>query len=171
MEGYASAATSVVEGINAISEALEAVSQKLNAASVVETGSTENWVTLSVEEIESGKTGLTLDDSALAEELLDIRSDVEAETSARENADNELLGTSASTSAETSIMGIKKLLETITTNLNDNAVQAAEFGEVATKDETVYGSNAGVAVVDNEGGEGKKVVLDLSLLRIDCGEY
>ena len=169
--GYASGSSTVMEGIQAISNALEAVSQKLNAASVVESASTENWVALTVEEVEPGTTALTLNDAALAEELLDIRGDVEAETSAREAADAELLGNSASTSAETSIMGIKKLLETITNDLNNNAVQNAEFGAVAEKDETVYGSNAGIEVVDNEGGEGKKVVLDLSLLKVDCGEY
>ena len=171
MEGYASASTNVIEGINAISEALEAVSQKLNAASVVETGSTENWVTLTVEEIEPGKTGLTLDDSTLADELIDIRSDIEAEERAREAADAELLGNSASTSAETSIMGIKKLLDSVVENLSEGVVNNAEFGAVAEKDESAYGSNAGIEVVDNEVGEGKKIVLDLSLLKIDCGNY
>lgn len=171
MEGYASAATNVIEGINAINEALEAVSQKLNAASVVETGSTENWVTLTVEEIEPGKTGLTLDDSTLADELIDIRSDIEAEEMAREAADAELLGNSASTSAETSIMGIKKLLDSVVENLSEGVVNNAEFGAVAEKDESAYGSNAGIEVVDNEVGEGKKIVLDLSVLKIDCGQY
>ena len=171
MEGYASAATNVIEGINAINEALEAVSQKLNAASVVETGSTENWVTLTVEEIEPGKTGLTLDDSTLADELIDIRSDIEAEERAREAADAELLGNSASTSAETSIMGIKKLLDSVVENLSEGVVNNAEFGAVAEKDESAYGSNAGIEVVDNEVGEGKKIVLDLSVLKIDCGNY
>ena len=171
MEGYASAATSVIEGINAINEALEAVSQKLNAASVVESASVENFVTIAVQEVEAGKTAVTINDSALADELIDIRSDIQLEAATREAADAEIMGNSASTSAETSLMGIKMLLDSVVENLSEGVVNNAEFGEVADKEENVYGSNAGIAVVDNQGGEGKKIVLDLSELKIDCGEY
>ena len=171
MGGYASAATNVIEGIEAINNALEEVSQKLNAASVVESASVENFVTIAVQEVEAGKTAVTINDSALAEELNDIRSDVELEAAAREAADAEIMGNSASTSAETSLMGIKMLLDSVVENLSEGVVNNAEFGAVAEKDETVYGSNAGIEVVDNQGGEGKKIVLDLSTLKVDCGEY
>ena len=68
-------------------------------------------------------------------------------------------------------MGIKKLLDSVVENLSEGVVNNAEFGAVAEKDESAYGSNAGIEVVDNEVGEGKKIVLDLSLLKIDCGNY
>ena len=171
MEGYASAATNVIKGIDAISNALEEVSQKLNAASVVKSASTENFVTIGVNEAGSGVTAITINDSALAEELNDIRSDIELETAAREAADAELMGNSASTSAETSLMGIKKLLDSVIEDLSEGVVNNTEFGAVAEKDETAYGSNAGIEVVDNQGSEGKKIVLDLSTLKIDCGQY
>ena len=168
---YASAATSVRNEIQLIDQALKAVSEKLNGAAVVETGSTENWVSLTVEEIEPGKTGITLDDSALAEELIDIRNDIDAEASAREMADAEIIGSSASTSAETSLMGIKKLLDSVAEKISEGVVNDAEFAAVTDKDDSPCGSNAGIAVVDNEGGEGKKIQLDLSTLKIDCGVY
>ena len=171
MEGYASAATNVIEGIEAINNALEEVSQKLNAASVVKSASTENFVTLGVTEVEPGKTAVTIDDSELAQELNDLRSDINAEATAREAADAEIMGSSASTSAETSLMGIKMLLDSVVQNLSEGVVNNAEFGAVADKDTSAYGSNAGIAVMDNDGTEGKKIVLDLSTLKIDCGEY
>ena len=171
MEGYASGATNIVEGIEAINNALEAVSQKLNAAAVVKTASTENFVTLGVTEVEPGTTALTIDDSELAYELNDLRSDLDVEVAAREAADAEIMGNSASTSAETSLMGIKMLLDSVVENLSEGVVNNAEFGAVADKEESAYGSNAGIAVVDNEGSEGKKIVLDLSTLKIDCGDY
>ena len=138
---YTSAATSVIGGIQAIDLALKEVSDKLNNASVIETGSTENWVTLTVEEVEDGVTGLTLDDSALAEELLDIRADLEAETSAREDADDVLLGSEEiSTSADTSIWGIKKLLANLTTTLvKDVTVTSAETLLAVAKEDTPEG--------------------------------
>ena len=171
MGGYASAATNVIEGIEAINNALEEVSQKLNAASVVKSASTENFVVLGVDEVEPGKTAVTIDDSDLAQELNDLRSDINAEATAREAADAEIMGSSASTSAETSLMGIKMLLDSVVQNLSEGVVNNAEFGAVADKDTSAYGSNAGIAVMDNDGTEGKKVVLDLSTLKIDCGEY
>ena len=138
---YTSAATSVIGGIQAIDLALKEVSDKLNNASVIETGSTENWVTLTVEEVEDGVTGLTLDDSALAEELLDIRADLEAETSAREDADDVLLGSEEiSTSADTSIWGIKKLLANLTTTIvKDVTVTSAETLLAVAKEDTPEG--------------------------------
>lgn len=171
MGGYASAATNVIQGIEAINNALEEVSQKLNAASVVKSASTENFVTLGVTEVEPGKTAVTIDDSELAYELNDLRSDLNAEAAAREAADAEIMGSSASTSAETSLMGIKMLLDSVVQNLSEGVVNNAEFAAVAEKDASVYGSNAGIAVVDNDGAEGKKIVLDLSTLKIDCGTY
>lgn len=167
---YTSAATTVVGEIAALDSALHEVSEELGDVEVFETGSTNNWVTLTVDEAEAGKTGLTLDDSALADKLIDLSDAIEAETTARENADLELLGNSASTSAETSIMGLTKLIEQLTSEANDNAVQNAEFAAVATKDTSDEGSNAGIAVVDNQEG-GKKIQLDLSVLKLDCGEY
>lgn len=167
---YTSAATTVVGEIAALDSALHEVSEELGDVEVFETGSTNNWVTLTATETEAGKTGLTLDDSALADKLIDLSDAIEAETTARENADLELLGNSASTSAETSIMGLTKLIEQLTSEANDNAVQNAEFAAVATKDTSHEGSNAGIAVVDNEEG-GKKIQLDLSVLKLDCGEY
>ena len=171
MGGYASAATNVIQGIEAINNALEEVSQKLNAASVVKSASTENFVTLGVTEVEPGKTAVTIDDSELAYELNDLRSDLNVEAAAREAADAEIMGSSASTSAETSLMGIKMLLDSVVQNLSEGVVNNAEFAAVAEKDASVYGSNAGIAVVDNDGAEGKKIVLDLSTLKIDCGTY
>ena len=208
---YCDSATTVEGEIAAIDAALKAVSDKLNNVSVVESGSAENWVSLSVEEVEPGKTGLTLDDSALAEELLDIREDIEAETDARENADMELLGSTASTSAETSIWGVKKLIANLTTtlvkdvtvptgetlievtkedtlegdlytvsssdrlntavDLAEASVQDVAFAAVAEKDASAFGSNVGAEIVPADGGEGSLLKLDLSNIKIDCGEY
>ena len=207
---FASAATSVRNEIKLIDQALKEVSEKLNNASVVESGSTENWVAVTVAEVEPGTTAITLDDTALANELLEIHNEIEEEAQAREDADQEIIGNSASTSADTSLMGIKKLIEQITTSvvkditiptgetlievskedtpegdlytisssekLNDaialaeTSVQEIGFQAVADKDETVYGSNVGAEIVDAENG-GKKIALDLSLLKVDCGEY
>lgn len=137
---YASAATSVRDEIRLIDQALNDVSKELEAAEVIETGSTENWVTLTVASPEAGVTALTLDDSALADELLDIRSAITDEIEAREVADAELLGNSASTSAETSIMGIKKLIETIKTTLvKDVTVETGETLLNVTKEDTEEG--------------------------------
>ena len=82
------------------------------------------------------------------------------------------MGTSASTSAETSIWGVKYYVDEIVNNLDADAVQDVEFAAVAEKDVTKYGSNAGAIVVPmGEGEVGKKLVLDLSVLKLDCGEY
>ena len=205
---FASAATSVRDEIKLIDEALKEVSDKLDAASV-EKGEDgiENFVALTVTNDGEGATAITINDAELKQAIDFIHDDITTEIAAREDADAELLGTSASTSAETSIWGIKKLIEEITTTvvkditvptgetlldvtkedtpegdiytvtstakLNEaiesaeNAVIDAEFGTVATKD--VTHCNAGIEIVggDNE----KKLVLDLSLLKVDCGEY
>jgi hypothetical protein len=207
---FASAATSVRNEIKLIDQALKEVSEKLNNASVVESGSTENWVAVTVAEAEPGITAITLDDTALANELLEIHNEIEEEAQAREDADQEIIGNSASTSADTSLMGIKKLIEQVTTTvvkditvptgetlievskedtpegdiytisssdrltdaiaLAETSVQEIGFQAVADKDETVYGSNVGAEIVDGENG-GKKIALDLSVLKVDCGEY
>ena len=86
-----------------------------------------------------------------------------------EEAVEKLMGNSASTSAETSIMGVKEYVNERVEELGAEAVQEVGFAAVSSKDATAYGSNAGAEVVDGE--EGKKIVLDLSLLKIDCGEY
>ena len=208
---YTESAETVVDAIKAIDAMLKSVSDKLDGVEVVETGSTENWVSLSVEELEPGKTGLTLDDSALADELIDIRESLEAEQSMREMADAALLGNSLSTSAETSLIGIKKLIEQITTTvvkdvtvntgetllevskedtpegdlytisssdrlnaaveLAEASVQEVAFGVVSEKDDTACGSNVGAEIVPADGGEGSLLKLDLSQIKIDCGEY
>ena len=55
--------------------------------------------------------------------------------------------------------------------LAEASVQEVAFDAVAEKDETVYGSNAGAEIVPADGGEGSLLKLDLSTLKIDCGEY
>ena len=55
--------------------------------------------------------------------------------------------------------------------LAESSVQEVAFDAVAEKDETVYGSNAGAEIVPADGGEGSLLKLDLSTLKIDCGEY
>ena len=149
--------------------------------------------------------------AALSGAVEDLEDALAEEAEIRERADAELLGTSASTSAETSIWGIKNLISELTLTLVkdvttasgetllvvskedtpegdlytissterlNNAVELAEaavveadFAAVADKDETVYGSNAGIAVVPADGGSGSKISLDLSTLKVDCGEY
>lgn len=209
---YTSAATNVREEISAIDTAVKEISEKLDAAEVIETGSTENWVSITVEPVagQEGVTGITIDDSTLADELLDIRSAITDEISARETADAALYGSTASTSAETSLMGIKSLISQLATTLvkdvttgtgetlinvtkvdepegdvytisssdrlnsavtlAETSVQEVGFAAVATKDSSDYGSNAGVEIVDGSHG-GKKINIDLSVLKIDCGEY
>ena len=54
--------------------------------------------------------------------------------------------------------------------LAESSVQEVAFGSVAEKDETVYGSNAGAEIVPID-NEGSLLKLDLSTLKIDCGEY
>lgn len=54
--------------------------------------------------------------------------------------------------------------------LAEASVQEVGFDAVATKDTTEYGSNAGAELVDSNNG-GKKINLDLSTLKIDCGSY
>jgi hypothetical protein len=73
-------------------------------------------------------------------------------------ADGETFNISATTKLQTAVA------------LAETSVQEVGFAAVATKDSTVYGSNAGAEIVDGSNG-GKKINLDLSLLKIDCGEY
>lgn len=170
---FASAATSVREEIKLIDEALKEVSDKLDAASV-EKGEdgVENFVSLSVTDDGEGATAITINDAELKQAIDFIHDDISTEIAAREEAIDKLIGTSASTSGETSIWGVKNYVDEIVNDLDADAVQAVEFASVAEKDETAYGSNAGATVVPmSEGEVGKKLVLDLSLLKLDCGEY
>lgn len=191
----------------ALNEAIEALEDKLSGVSVEKAESVENFVKLGVENDGNGATALTIDDSELKQVIDFINDDLSTEIAAREEAIEEVKGNSASTSADTSIMGIKKLIEQITTSvvkdinvptgetllevskedtpegdlytvsstekLNnaiesaENAVIDAEFGTVEEKSEGHC--NAGLEIVGEENE--KKLVLDLSLLKIDCGEY
>ena len=173
---FASGATSVRDEIKLIDQALKEVSDELNGVSVDEGSSVENFVSLTVSNDGNGATAITIDDTELKETIDFINDDIATEIVARENADAELraelLGTSASTSGETSIWGVKNYVDEIVNDLDADAVQAVEFAAVAEKDETAYGSNAGATVVPmGEGEVGKKLILDLSLLKLDCGEY
>ena len=167
---FASGATSVRNEIKLIDQALKEISDKLNGVSVDEEGSVENFVSLTVSNDGNGATAITIDDTELKETIDFIKDDIATEIAARENADAELLGTSASTSGETSIWGIKNLLEQLTENLNDNAVQDAEFAVLTADDRDAAHCNAGLKVTEN-GENGKKIQLDLTLLKVDCGEY
>ena len=163
---YISAATDVRNEIKLLDQALNEVSEKLDSASVEEGTSTENFVNLEVTNDGNGATAITINDNQLKTTIDGINEALSAETIAREAADAELLGTSASTTAETSIWGIKNLLE----QLNGKAVQNAEFAVLTDSERNTAHCNAGIKVVDND-DEGKKVQLDLSLLKVDCGEY
>lgn len=156
----------------AINEAIEALEDKLGKVSVEKDTSVENFVKLGVSDNGEGATAITIDDAELKEIIDFIHDDITTEIAAREESVEELRGTSASTSAETSIWGVKNYVDEIVSDLDADAVQAVEFASVAEKDETAYGSNAGATVVPmGEGEVGKKLVLDLSLLKVDCGEY
>ena len=155
-----------------INEAIEALENKLGKVSVEKGTSVENYVKLDVSNNGEGATAVTIDDAELKEIIDFIHDDITTEIAAREEAVEELLGTSASTSAETSIWGVKYYVDEIVNNLDADAVQDVEFAAVAEKDNTGYGSNAGAIVVPmGEGEVGKKLVLDLSVLKLDCGEY
>jgi len=167
---FASGATSVRNEIKLIDQALKEISDKLNGVSVDEEGSVENFVSLTVSNDGNGATAITIDDTELKETIDFINDDIATEIAAREDADAKLLGTSASTSGETSIWGIKNLLEQLTENLNDNAVQDAEFAVLTADDRDAAHCNAGLKVTEN-GENGKKIQLDLTLLKVDCGEY
>ena len=193
-----------IEDLNVRVDELE---DQLDAASVTEGASFENYVKLNITNDGQGATAVTIDDTDLKSAIDLINEDIEDEAVARQEADEALMGTSASTSAETSLMGIRKLIENITTTLvqsidgdevlihvdktdtpegdqitvsattklqgavalAETSVQEVGFAAVSTKDSTAYGSNAGAEIVD--GTNGKKINLDLSLLRLDCGEY
>ena len=156
----------------AINEAIEALEDKLGKVSVEKDTSVENFVKLGVSDNGEGATAITIDDAELKEIIDFIHDDITTEIAAREEAVEELRGTSASTSAETSIWGVKNYVDEIVNDLDADAVQAVEFASVAEKDETAYGSNVGATVAHmGEGEVGKKLVLDLSLLKVDCGEY
>lgn len=209
---FASAATSVRNEIKLIDQALKEVAEKLNAAAVEKGAeSVENFVKLDVADDGEGLTAVTINDADLKQAIDFIHDDITTEIVAREEADAEIIGTSASTSADTSIMGIKKLIEQITTNvvkdiktigtaetlvnvtkvdtpegddytiestqkLNDavelaeSSVQEIGFAHVDEKDASEYGSNAGAEIVESNNG-GSKINIDLSALRVDCGEY
>ena len=155
-----------------INETIEALENKLGKVSVEKGTSVENYVKLDVSNNGDGATAVTIDDAELKEIIDLIHDDITTEIAAREEAVEELLGTSASTSAETSIWGVKYYVDEIVNNLDADAVQDVEFAAVAEKDVTKYGSNAGAIVVPmGEGEVGKKLVLDLSVLKLDCGEY
>ena len=155
-----------------INETIEALENKLGKVSVEKGTSVENYVKLDVSNNGDGATAVTIDDAELKEIIDFIHDDITTEIAAREEAVEELLGTSASTSAETSIWGVKYYVDEIVNNLDADAVQDVEFAAVAEKDVTKYGSNAGAIVVPmGEGEVGKKLVLDLSVLKLDCGEY
>lgn len=166
---FASAATSVRDEIKLIDKALKDVSDKLDAASVEKGTSVENFVKLDVSNDGQGATAITIDDAELKQVIDFINDDITTEIAAREQAIAEVIGNSASTSADTSIEGVKKYVEELVEQLDANAVQGVGFDAVAEKDETVYGSNAGAEIVDGENG--KKIILDLSVLKVDCGEY
>lgn len=156
----------------AINEAIEALEDKLGKVSVEKGTSVENFVKLGVSDNGEGATAVTIDDAELKEIIDFIHDDITTEIAAREESVEELMGTSASTSAETSIWGVKNYVDEIVNDLDADAVQEVEFAAVAEKDGTAYGSNAGATVVPMGDGEvGKKLVLDLSLLKLDCGEY
>ena len=168
---FASAATSVRNEIKLIDQALKEVAEKLNAAAVEKGAeSVENFVKLDVADDGEGLTAVTINDADLKQAIDFIHDDITTEIAAREEGDAELLGTSASTSGETSIWGVKNLLEQLTENLNDNAVQDAEFAVLADDDRDAAHCNAGLKIAEN-GENGKKIQLDLTLLKIDCGEY
>ena len=167
---FASAATSVRNEIKLIDQALKEISDKLNGVSVDEESSIENFVSLTVADDGNGATAITIDDSELKETIDLINDDITTEIAARESKDAELLGTSASTSAETSIWGIKNLLEQLTENLNEDTIQDAEFAVLTDDDREATHCNAGLKVADN-GENGKKIQLDFTLLKVDCGEY
>lgn len=168
---FASAATSVRNEIKLIDQALKEVAEKLNAAAVEKGAeSVENFVKLDVADDGEGLTAVTINDADLKQAIDFIHDDITTEIAAREEGDAELLGTSASTSGETSIWGVKNLLEQLTENLNDNAVQDAEFTVLTADDRDAAHCNAGLKIAEN-GENGKKIQLDLTLLKIDCGEY
>lgn len=168
---FASAATSVRNEIKLIDQALKEVAEKLNAAAVEKGAeSVENFVKLDVADDGEGLTAVTINDADLKQAIDFFHDDITTEIAAREEGDAELLGTSASTSGETSIWGVKNLLEQLTENLNDNAVQDAEFTVLTADDRDAAHCNAGLKIAEN-GENGKKIQLDLTLLKIDCGEY
>lgn len=168
---FASAATSVRNEIKLIDQALKEVAEKLNAAAVEKGAeSVENFVKLDVADDGEGLTAVTINDADLKQAIDFFHDDITTEIAAREEGDAELLGTSASTSGETSIWGVKNLLEQLTENLNDNAVQDAEFTVLTADNRDAAHCNAGLKIAEN-GENGKKIQLDLTLLKIDCGEY
>ena len=167
---YTSAATSVRNEIQLIDQALKEISDQLNATSVEKGESVENLVTLNVSNDGQGATAITIDDSELKQTIDFINDDLATEIAARETADSEMLGTSASTSAETSIYGLKALIEQLAGDLGESAVQNAEFAELTDAERESKHCNAGLKVVE-DGENGKTIQLDLSLLRVDCGEY
>ena len=168
---FASAATSVRNEIQLIDQALKEVSEKLNAASVEKgANSIENFVSLAVADDGEGVTAVTIDDSELKQTIDLMNDDLANEIVAREEADAELYGNSASTSADTSLMGIKMLIEQLSESLSSNAVQDAEFAVLTDAERNAAHCNAGIKV-EETAEDGKKIQLDLTMLKVDCGEY
>ena len=209
---FASAATSVRNEIKLIDQALKDVAEKLNAAAVEKGAeSVENLVKLDVADDGEGLTAVTINDADLKQAIDFIHDDITTEIVAREEADAEIIGSSADTTSANTIWGIKNLIAEITTNvvkdiktigtgetlididkkdtlegdiytisstqrLNDavelaeSSVQEIGFAAVETKDASDYGSNVGAEIVEVNGG-GSKINIDLSALKVDCGEY
>jgi ribosome-associated translation inhibitor RaiA len=154
-----------------LEERIEKLEEKASGVSVSEGTSVENFVTLNITNNESGATAVTINDSNLKDVIDGLNEAISAETAAREAAIEKVTGNSASTSAETSIMGVREYVDQVVSTLDADAVQEVEFAEVSEKETSAYGSNAGATVVPMEGEVGKKLVLDFSYLKIDCGEY
>ena len=157
---------------NELEEKIDDLEDKVDRISVSEGTSFENFVALNVTNDGNGATAITIDDTKLEQTINLLTDDITNEIVAREEAIEAVIGDSASTSADTSIMGVKEYVNQIVNELDADAVQEVAFGAVADKDASAYGSNAGATVVEMGAGEvGKKLILDLSLLKIDCGEY
>ena len=105
-----------------------------------------------------------------------LENQIDVEAAARKAVDGQDGQTYAANTSAKYISGATSLndadvkLDTAVAALAGSAVTEAGFAAVANKDTTEFGSNAGINVVNAENG-GKKIVLDLSLLKIDCGEY
>lgn len=198
---YISGATSLSDADSKLSDAVEALEDALNDLDYNDSAETGQYVTkvdetngvISVARAnisEAPLNGYTkgADATAVAatdsineavsklENQIDVtESALTAEIAARKAVDGQSGNTYVANetakyiSSATSLNDADILLNNAITAITKSAVTAAEFGPVDDKDETVYGSNAGIEVVD--GAESKKIVLDLSLLKIDCGEY
>lgn len=213
---YISGASSVRGETKALDEALSNIQNLLGMVEVKEGASSgETWVQLNVAQTTagtSGSTSITINDSVLNAELLRLSGAIDTEISARTAADDLLRGTeTGSTSAETSLWGIKKLLDEVSKTFavsvsgetGDTALVAVNKDEGNSGDTYgVYATNklqSAVAAAENsvqrvefasvsgtrtfnkpESGVGANITgdtndkvlqLDMTLLRVDCGEY